>query len=65
MLIYTSTALVSLVFSFSSIPAVKTADYTVALQPTTVFQTTPASLARLPHPLSHRGSGRVDYRMIG
>ena len=60
MLTYTSAALVSLLFSFGSISSAKTADYAVQPQPATASQALEISLAQLPHPLSHRGSGRID-----
>jgi hypothetical protein len=62
MLTYTSAALVSLLCSFSSVSAVKTADQAVALQPAIASQIMEFPLTQLPHPLSHRGSGRIDYR---
>lgn len=65
MLICTSAALVSLLFSFGSVFVAKTADQTVELQPTTASQALEISLAQPPHPISHRGSGRIYDRVIG
>ncbi|NJR38810.1 MAG: hypothetical protein HC781_08135 [Leptolyngbyaceae cyanobacterium CSU_1_4] len=61
MLTYTSAALVSLLFSWGSVSMTKTADPTVKLQPATPSQVLELALARSPHPLSHRGSGRIYY----
>lgn len=65
MLTYTSAALVSLLFSFGSVSIAKSVDYTVELQPVTAFQTLEIALTRSPQPLSHRGSGRIYYRVMG
>jgi hypothetical protein len=64
MLTYTSAALVSLLLSFSSVSAAKTADSAVELQPATASQTVDISLARSPRSPSQRGSGRIDCREI-
>ncbi|MCY7283002.1 MAG: hypothetical protein LH679_06070 [Cyanobacteria bacterium CAN_BIN43] len=59
MLTYTSTALVSLILSFSSVPVANNVDYNAELQPANASQTLEISLTRPPHPPSYRGSGRI------
>jgi hypothetical protein len=63
MLTYTSTALVSLLLSFSSGSFAKIADCAVQLQPAIASQTVEISSVQLPYLLSHRGSGRIDCRV--
>ncbi len=64
MLTYTSAALVSLLLSFSSVSAARTADHAVELQPATASQTLDISVARSPRSPSYRGSGRINYKEI-
>ena len=64
MLTYTSAALVSLLLSFSSVSAARTADHAVELQPSTASQTLNIFLARSPHSPFQRGSGRISYKEI-
>jgi len=64
MLTFTSTALVSLLLSFGSAPVAKPANYAVQLQPATASQTTEISFALSTRPIPHRGSGRIDYRVM-
>jgi len=59
MLTYASTALMSLIFSFSSVPVADNVDRSVELQPANASQTLEIALIRSPHSLSHRGSGRI------
>lgn len=65
MLTYTSTALVGLLLSFGSISFAKIAESSAQLQPAIASQTVEVSSVESSHPPSHRGSGRVDYRMMG
>jgi hypothetical protein len=64
MLTYTSTALVSLLLSFGSASLAKIADCAMQLQPAIASQSVEISSAQSPHSISHRGSGRTDYRMM-
>jgi hypothetical protein len=64
MLTYTSVALVSLLFSVSTVPVANNADYTVGLQAANASQALEISSLQSPHPLSHRGSGRICDRVL-